>query len=79
MASNFHNALVPLDLEILERALDGALATLKEDEAPADLHSDEALEAELRQELIEIARLHGVNDPETLRDILLVALSNKQK
>jgi hypothetical protein len=77
MASNFHNALDPLDLEILERALE--LATLKEDEAPADLDSDEALEAKLRQKLIEIARCNGVNDPETLRDILLVALSNKQE
>jgi hypothetical protein len=75
MASNFHDALDPLDLEILERALDGALETLKEDEAPADLDSDEALKGELRQELVEIARLHGVNDPETLRDILLVGLA----
>lgn len=79
MASNFHDALDPLDHEIVERALDGALATLKEDQAPADLDSDEALEAALRQELVEIARLHGVNDPETLRDILLVGISNKQK
>jgi hypothetical protein len=79
MASNFRNRVDPLDLEILERALDGALATLKEDEAGADLDSEEALEAELRQELVEIACLHGVNDPETLRDILLGGLSNKKK
>lgn len=79
MASNFHDALDPLDREILEGALDGALATLKEDEAGADLDSDEALETELRQELVEIACLHGVNDPQTLRDILLGGLSNKQK
>jgi hypothetical protein len=32
MVSNFHDALDPLDLEILERALDGALETLKEAE-----------------------------------------------
>ena len=72
MTSKFHGILDPLDLEILERALDGALAALKED--VADLDSDEALEATLRQELIEIARLNGVNDPETLRDVLLAAL-----
>jgi len=29
MASNFHDALDPLDLEILERALDGALGRTK--------------------------------------------------
>jgi len=52
------------------------LATLKEDEARADRDSDEALEANLRRELIEIARFNGVNDPETLRDILLAALSD---
>lgn len=76
MASNFHDALDPLDLEILERALDGALASLKEHEARVDLDSDDELEATLRRKLIEIARLNGVNDPETLRDILLAALSD---
>ena len=73
MASKFRDVFDPLDLEILERAFDGALATLKEDEARAGLASDEALEATLRRELIEIARLNGVNDAETLRDILLGA------
>jgi hypothetical protein len=73
MDSKFRDAFDPLDLEILERAFDGALATLKEDEARADLDSDEELEATLRRELIEIARLNGVNDAETLRDILLGA------
>jgi hypothetical protein len=73
MDSKFRDVFDPLDLEILERAFDGALATLKEDEARADLDSDEELEATLRRELIEIARLNGVNDAETLRDILLGA------
>jgi hypothetical protein len=77
MASNFHDAPDPLDLEILERALDGALSTLKEGEPRADLDSDEALEATLRRELIEIARFNGVDDPDTLRDILLAALSDQ--
>jgi hypothetical protein len=77
MASKFRDIFDPLDLEILERAFDGALATLKEEEARAGLDSDEALEATLRRELIEIARCNGVNDPEALRDILLAALSDQ--
>lgn len=77
MASNFYDALDPIDLEILERALDSALATLKKDEVGDDLDSDEALEANLRRELIEIARCHGVHDPETLRDTLLAARSDQ--
>jgi hypothetical protein len=79
MASNFRNRLDPLDLEILEGALDGALAISKEDEAPDDPDSDEALEADLRRELIEIARCNGMHNPEALRDMLLAALSNKQE
>jgi hypothetical protein len=49
MASNFRNPLDPLELEIVERALDGALAIPKEDEASNDPDSDEALEADLRR------------------------------
>jgi hypothetical protein len=79
MAPNFRNEFDPLDLEILERALDGTLATLREDEAPAEADSDAALEADLRRELVEIARCNGMPDPETLRDMLLAALSNKQE
>lgn len=74
MTSKLRGDLDPLDLEILERALDGALAALKEKAAGAELDSDEALEATLRHELIEIARLNGVKDPETLRDVVLAAL-----
>ena len=36
-----------------------------------DADRDEELEAELRRELVEIARVNGVSDPETLKDILL--------
>jgi hypothetical protein len=36
-----------------------------------DFDSDEDLEAALRRELIEIARLNGLTEPEVLRDILL--------
>lgn len=63
--------LDPLDQEILERTFDATLAAVKGDESPVDFDSDEALEAILRRELIEIAYFSGVSDPETLRDLLL--------
>jgi hypothetical protein len=71
MVSTFQSDLDPLDLEILERAFDGVCAVVKES---GHLSSDEALEATLRRELIEIARLNGASDAETLRDIFLAAL-----
>ena len=40
-----------------------------------ELDTDEQLEENLRRELIEIALINGVTDPETLRDILLTTLS----
>jgi len=39
-----------------------------------DAESDEELEAALRRELIEIARLNGVNDPDTLKDIFFASM-----
>jgi hypothetical protein len=78
MTSRLRGRFDPLDLEILEKALDLALAALKGDAAGTDLDSDEALEATLRRELIEIARFNGVNDPETLRDVLLAALPKSE-
>jgi hypothetical protein len=39
-----------------------------------DADSDEELEAEVRRELVEIARVNGVSDPETLKDILLAIM-----
>jgi len=75
MFSTLRRDLDPLDLEILERAFEGALIALKKNIAVGDLDSDEALEAALRRELIEIALFNGVSDPETLRDVLLAAMS----
>jgi hypothetical protein len=65
--------LDPLDLEISER---GAWIAGKESDGIVELDSDEELEAALRRELIEIARSVGVSDAETLRDVLLAALSD---
>jgi hypothetical protein len=77
MLSKLRRDLDPLDLEILERALESAVVALKEDDAFNDLDSDEALEASLRSELAEIARSNGVSDADTLRDVLLAALSDR--
>jgi hypothetical protein len=65
MLSKFRRDLDPLDLELLERAC----VAVKENDSRNDLDSDEALEATLRRELIEIACSNGVSDAETLRDI----------
>ena len=61
------NALDPLDREILERAFDATWDAIKGSHQHFDADSDEELEAEVPRELIEIARLNGVSDPETLK------------
>jgi hypothetical protein len=75
MRFKFRDELDPLDKELLERAFEGVMAAAKENDAFVDLDSDEALEATLRRELIEIARFNGVSDAEALRDIALGRLS----
>ena len=67
----------PLDREILDRAFDAIWSAIKDNVSPADFDRDEGLEVILRRELIEIARLNGVSDLETLRDILLARLPVK--
>ena len=56
----------PLDLEILEKAFDATWDAIEGNDLAVDFDSDEALEAILRRELIEIACFNGVSDPETL-------------
>src|SRR5262245_42910557 len=68
------NELDPLDGEILEWALDVTWEATKGIYQHFDADSDEELEAEVRRELIEIARINGVSDPETLKDILLASM-----
>jgi hypothetical protein len=63
--------LDPLDVELLERAVDAVMVAIKANSQGSDFDSDEELEAALRSELIEIARLNGLTEPEVLRDILL--------
>ena len=68
--------LDPLDREILERALEGAIVMLS-DGKPYDLDSDDELEAQFRRELTEIAQSSGITDAETLRDRLLNAWAER--
>jgi hypothetical protein len=77
-ACKIERNLDPLDRELLERAFEGAWVVVKENEAFVDLESDEALEATLRRELIEIACSQGASDPETLRDAVLRVLSDRR-
>ena len=74
MLSKFRRDLDPLDLELLERAW----VAVKENEALVDLDSDEALEATLLRELIEIVCSNGVSDAEALRDVVLAALLDQR-
>ena len=65
------NELDPLDNEILERALEVTWDAIKSTRQHFEAESDEELEVALRRELIEIARLNGASDPDTLKEILL--------
>jgi hypothetical protein len=73
---SFRQELDPLDMEILERAFDAALAVVKEDH-PTQFDSDEGLEAILRRELIEIACFNCVSDPEALRELVVTTVSSQ--
>ncbi len=72
---SLRHKLDPLDREILEKAFDATWDAIKGTNLSIDYDSDEALEAILRRELIEIACFNGVSDPETLRDILLTRVT----
>ena len=71
MFSKWRVDLDPLDLEILERALEGALAKRKQSGVLDYLESDADLEAALWGELVEIARSSGLTEAEALRDAAL--------
>jgi hypothetical protein len=66
MVYTLQDDLDPLDLEIVERAVQGVC----EGVATGDLESDEELERALRRELAETVRASGVTDAEALLDIL---------
>jgi hypothetical protein len=79
MFSKWRVDLDPLDLEVLERALEGALTTIKEKGVLDDLESDADLEAALCGELIEIARSSGLTDAEASRDAALALATDIPK
>jgi hypothetical protein len=58
---------------ILERAFDQAWAAFKGCETSIESGCDQALEAALHRELIEIAKLYGVTESDTLRRVQLIA------
>ena len=68
MISKIHRVLDPLDVEILERAFDEAWAAFKQGETAIESDCDQALEAALHRELIEIARLYGLTESDRLGD-----------
>jgi hypothetical protein len=70
MVYTLQGDLDPLDLEIVERALQGVCEGITAGSAPLDLESDEELERALRRELAETVRASGVTDAESLLDIL---------
>jgi hypothetical protein len=71
--------LDPFDHELIERALESAWVAAKGNVPSGELDSDEALEADLRRELIEIALVNGATDAETLRDILEATRSPQEE
>ena len=75
---SLRHRLDPLDLEILEGAFESTCSAVKDSDSSLDFDSDENLELLLRRELIEIACFNGVNDPESLRDILLSRLPHSE-
>ena len=64
-------SLDPLDRELFQRAIDAAYSGVKADE----LDSDEKLEAALRWELLSIALLNGMSDPERFINLVFTRFS----
>jgi hypothetical protein len=75
MVGTLQRDLDPLDLEIVERAVQGVSDAIKAGPTPSDLESDEELA--LRGELAEMVRASGVSDADVLLDILLEGMSGK--
>lgn len=63
--------LDPLDLEIVERAVQGVIDVIQINSRLVDLHTDAGLELALRRELAEMLVASGVNDADALLDILI--------
>jgi hypothetical protein len=68
-------SLDPLDRELFQRAFDAARSVINADE----LDSDEKLEAALRRELLTIALLSGMSDPERYPDTAFAGFSERDQ
>ena len=68
-------SLDPLDRELYQRAFDAACSAVKADE----LDNDEKLEAALRCELLSIAVLNGMSDPERFINLVLARFSEEDQ
>ena len=64
-------SLDPLDRELFQRAIDAACTGVKADE----LDCDEKLEAAPRCELLSIALLNGMSDPEPFINLVFTRFS----
>ena len=64
-------SLDPLDRELFQRAIDAACTGVKADE----LDCDEKLEAAPRCELLSIALLNGMSDPESFISLVFIRFS----
>jgi hypothetical protein len=69
-----NSSLDPLDLEIVERALDSISDSVR---AEAPSKNCDAFEANLRRELITMVRSRGVSDPEALWESLVAEMTEK--
>ena len=77
MAYTHPRDLDPLDLEIIERAVQGVSDVMESGPAPDDFESDAELEHALRRELAEMVRASGVGDADVLLDILIQGMREK--
>jgi hypothetical protein len=66
-----------LDLELVERAVQGALDVIEVGTGPAELESDEDLELALRRELAEMVRASGVSNADVLLDIMMEGMGKR--
>jgi len=77
MYCRLQRELDPLDLEIVERAVQGCWDAIEAGFGSVELESDEELEIALRRELAEMVRISGVSDADVLLDILIEGTSEK--
>lgn len=66
-----------LDLELVERAVQGALDVIEFGTGQAELESDEDLELALRRELAEMVRASGVSNADVLLDIMMEGMGKR--